>query len=288
MNDALLRSLARRQAGTFAVWQLRDEGMSRAAVDHHVRRHRRIHDGVYVTGDAPVTRWQRWWAATLTAPERYLSQFSSGAAYGFLTWDPGFEIVTTHGCGGRVRYGDVVVCRSRSLDGHTGALRGLPITSPARTLADLCPRLSAKQLARCVREALRLRVVTCAELQAALATSGPRNRPRALSDLAASYARLPIHRTRSDPEAHALEVLDAAGIPAPLVNVDVAGHEADLVWHDRRLIIELDGPQFHLFATQDAIKTAAWEAAGWTVRRLPTGDVYDRPRRLLAMATEPT
>ena len=50
------------------------------------------------------------------------------------------------------------------------------------------------------------------------------------------------------------------------------------------LIIELDGPQFHLDAAEDLRKQRAWEAAGWTVRRIPTDDVYLDPERLLARA----
>ncbi|MCW2968302.1 MAG: hypothetical protein JWM71_2074, partial [Solirubrobacteraceae bacterium] len=67
----------------------------------------------------------------------------------------------------------------------------------------------------------------------------------------------------------------------------VAGVEADLVWRSRRLIIEIDGPQFHLFAGEDARKPAIWEAAGNTVHRLPSDDVYFHPRWLLALANAP-
>ncbi len=48
-----------------------------------------------------------------------------------------------------------------------------------------------------------------------LARATPRNRPARLSALAARYAHLPIAGTASDPEAHALELLDAAGYPTP-------------------------------------------------------------------------
>lgn len=79
-------------------------------------------------------------------------------------------------------------------------------------------------------------------------------------------------------------LLREAGRPVPRLNVRVAGEEADLVWPDHRLIIELDGPQFHLDVGADASKQQAWEAAGWTVRRLPTDDVYRHPERLLDAA----
>jgi very-short-patch-repair endonuclease len=75
--------------------------------------------------------------------------------------------------------------------------------------------------------------------------------------------------------------------PIPLLNVRIAGEEADLVWPDRRLTLEPDGPHYHLDASEDAREQRAWEAAGWTVFRLPTDDVYLHPERLLAVAPPP-
>jgi very-short-patch-repair endonuclease len=81
-----------------------------------------------------------------------------------------------------------------------------------------------------------------------------------------------------------LEVLHDAGVPPPEVNVWIRGEEADLVWRAARFIIEIDGPDFHQFADEDARKQAIWEAAGFRVRRLPSGAVFDRPQRLIALA----
>ena len=82
----------------------------------------------------------------------------------------------------------------------------------------------------------------------------------------------------------ALEVLREAGRPLPRLNVRIAGEEADLSWSQMRLIVEIDGGPFHLDVGEDARKQACWEAAGWTVRRLPSDDVYDHPERLLLLA----
>jgi very-short-patch-repair endonuclease len=87
-----------------------------------------------------------------------------------------------------------------------------------------------------------------------------------------------------DAEAKALQVLHEAGIRKSAVNKRRAGEEADLSWPAERLIVELDGPQFHLDATEDLRKQLIWERAGWTVRRLPTDDVYLHPDRLVAAA----
>jgi very-short-patch-repair endonuclease len=81
-----------------------------------------------------------------------------------------------------------------------------------------------------------------------------------------------------------MEILREAGRPLPNLNVQIAGEEADLSWPGLRLIVEIDGGPFHLDVGEDARKQSTWETAGWTVRRLPSTDVYDRPERLLALA----
>lgn len=283
MKDAL-REVAARQEGVVAVWQLAEAGIGRVTVERLVGSLRQLQDGVYLTGDAPVARRQLMWAAALTAPGRVISHASAGAAYGFRPWAGAFEVVTRPGSGGPRRYPSLLVCRSTTLTGNTTTLHGLPITTAERALADLAPGLGNRELPRAVREALRLRVTTCALIQAMLARATPRNRPARLSALAARYAHLPIAGTASDPEAHALELLDAAGYPTPAVNVVIAGHETDLSWPHARHIVELDGPDFHQFPDEDLKKQAAWERAGWTVARLPTDEVYDHPQRLLAAA----
>ncbi len=43
------------QHGVFAVWQLLAAGWSPARICHATRNLREVHEGVYVTGDAPLT-----------------------------------------------------------------------------------------------------------------------------------------------------------------------------------------------------------------------------------------
>jgi hypothetical protein len=101
------------------------------------------------------------------------------------------------------------------------------------------------------------------------------------------YAGLPVARARSGAEVHALMVLRDGARPIPRLNHHVAGLEADLSWPEQRLIVEIDGGPFHLDAGEDARKEGAWRAAGWTVLRVPSNDVYERPERLLALAPSP-
>jgi hypothetical protein len=178
----------------------------------------------------------------------------------------------------------VLAYRSSTLAGHRTELRGIPITSPARTLLDITPAVGDRALARAVREAVRLERITIPGLVDALRDFRGRRGVRRLTATAARYTGLPIERARSGAEVRALEILRDAGRQLPELNEVIAGAEADLSWPTAHLIVEIDGGPFHLDVGEDARKEAAWRTAGWMVRRLTSEDVYERPNRLLALA----
>ena len=279
--DVRLRELAARQDDLVASWQLRARGWTHNAIKHTAKRGQwqRIHLGVYALTQAPLTRHQRWLAATLTSPNTFLSHASAAACYGIRGFDGAFEVVTRPGNGGRRRVGGLLVCRSTTLARNTTTKDGIPITTAERTLIDLAPHLNDKELKRAFREALRLGTTTTTKITASLTSrKTPRGTAR-LAELATHYAHLPYARTRSDAEALALEQIHDAGGTAPRVNVRVNGEEADLVYTDINEIVEIDGPQFHRFPEEDARKEERWRAAGYRVRRVHSDDVYDASYR---------
>jgi hypothetical protein len=287
--DVRLRELAARQDDVVAAWQLAALSWSPKAVRHHVCRlgWRRVHPGVYALTSALLTRRQRWIAATLTSPDSVLSHASAAACWGIQSFDGGFEVVTRPGSGGRRRFGALLVLRSTTLDGDVVTHGGIRITSGARTLIDLAPNICERDLRRAFREAMRLGATDHDRLRASLKRHHGRRGTRTLMHLATHYRAVPYRRTRSDAEGRALELLHDAGGPPPTPNLKVAGEEADLVWPEARLIVEIDGPQFHRFPEEDARKQALWERAGYEVRRMPSDVVYDEPARLPALARVP-
>jgi very-short-patch-repair endonuclease len=280
-----LRNLAARQADVVAGWQLREAGWTRKKIEHHVQRRgwRVVHPGVYALTSSPLSRRQLWFAAVLTAPGTYLSHGSAGACWGFHRFDRGLEVVTRGGQGGRRRHGRVLVFHSKALDEDTTRHDGLPITTAARTLIDLAAGLDERRLGRAFRESIRLKHTTARRVLDTLHRHEGRQGTPALRKLARRYAAIPYRRTRSDAEGRALELLHDAGVEQPHVNMVIAGEEADMVWLDRRLIVEIDGPQFHRFPDEDARKTRKWRGAGFAVRRLASGAVYESPAELLAL-----
>src|SRR5205085_788423 len=97
----------------------------------------------------------------------------------------------------------------------------------------LAPSLDDERLGRVFRESIRLETTTVRDIvQTVHGHRGRPGTPRLLL-LATRYAELPYHRTRSNAEARALEVLHDAGLPLPAVNIRIAREEADLVRPER-------------------------------------------------------
>jgi hypothetical protein len=286
MRDVHLIALAGRQFNRVSRQQLHDLDLSDAAIAYRLEIGRLVivEEGVFAI--APVIDDDRglWMGATLTAPRSYLSHGSAGAAYGFWTRGRDFETVTRPGNGGPCRHGGVLVFRSTALEGDTAMHGPIPITTPERTLVDLAAHVSQKALARALREAIRLELTTLDRVYDTLVRHRGRRGVARLARIGSRYAGLPLHRARSGAEVRALVLLRDAGVEVPDLNYKIAGAEADLIWRRQRLIVELDGGPFHLDIGEDARKQQLWEAAGWTVHRLPTDAVYEAPERLLALA----
>jgi very-short-patch-repair endonuclease len=287
--DVHLRRLAAGQSDVVAGWQLLAAGWTPRMIKHRVRSHgwRVVHRGVYALTRAPLTRRQLWLAAALTSPGSVLSHASAGSCWGFRPFKGSYETVTRPGSGGPRRMGGILVLRSSMLAGDVTRHAGIPITTAARALLDLAPHLPERATRRNFREALRLRTTTTTLVLETVARHDRRRGSPLLAQLATLYSRIPYERTRSDAEGRALEVLHDAGLPAPRVNIRIAGEEADLVWPERRQIVEIDGPQYHRFADEDARKERRWKAAGYTVRRLGSDAVYHEPGELLALVRRP-
>lgn len=280
--------LAAVQVDLVARWQLLGLGYSEDAARWWARDLRSVFPGVHVIGHAPVTEIQLLRAATLTTPSTWLAGTSAAVAHELLPprSAPGSEItVVRPGASGLERPRGLVVRYSRTLAGNVGVRTGIPMTSVERTVIDVWPLLRDDRARhRLVREALRTGATDVPRLLAAIRRHRGARGVAGLRAFASRYSDLPFHRCRSDAEAYALTVLDEAGVEIPLVNVRIAGEEADFVWMGPRRILEIDGPQWHRFADVDARKDASWRRAGFSVDRVPSPTVYADPASLLRLA----
>jgi hypothetical protein len=287
MKHARVVELAARQHNRFSRGQVRALGWTDKAIKVRLESGQwvAVHEAVYAIAPALDFDLARWTAATLTETGTVLSHVSAAAAWGIHDRPRLFEVVTRPGDGGPRRHDGLLVHRSATITQDVVTRAGLPVSSVPRTLLDLASHVGGQALARLVREALRLRLTSVPELIESLETRhrGRRGSAR-LRRAVERHSGLPVARCRSAAEVRALEILRDAGRPAPDINRRIAGEEADLSWRSERLIIEIDGAQFHLDAGEDERKQRIWEHAGWTVRRLATAGVFDEPGRLLDLA----
>jgi len=256
VGDRAIAALAARQCGVVTTAQLTEAGLTRNAVAHRVKigRLTPLHRGVYQVGPIAAPRGREM--AAVLATGGVLSHHSAAAIWGFRPpHDGDVHITTTENA--RSRRG-IRVHRTASL--KAAARHGLPLTPAARTLHDLRPLLGAREYERALEEAQVLKLIP----------KRPGDEPRF---------------TRSEAERRLLVLIRAAGLPAPLTNVIVAGYEVDCYWPRHKLVVEVDGYAFHSGRAafeRDRRKSADLAAAGLTPVRVTWRQIAEETHRLVA------
>jgi very-short-patch-repair endonuclease len=248
--DPLIARIAARQHGVISVAQLLAAGLSHRAIQVRIQAGRlhRIHRGVYAVGHRNLTPQGWWMAAVLACGEgAVLSHRSAAMHWGMLKPVSSPVDVTVSGTAGRDRRKGIRVHRSTSLMPNAVTIRkGIPTTTPARTIRDL------------------RRVVDRPTLEAAVAQAEINHLP--IGDLPGL-----LHEpTRSELERRFLRLCRRHGLPKPEVNVRVGPYEVDFLWRDRKVIVETDG-----YATYggrsafngDKTRDARLRTVGYSVQR---------------------
>jgi hypothetical protein len=121
---------------------------------------------------------------------------------------------------------------------------GIPVTSVPRTLLDLAEVSDAKGIRRAYEDAARLELLDVRAVERVLARALGRRGFTPLRDLL-GYDPNPATQTRSELERLFLDRVRDGGIPPPAVNVLVEGFLVDAYWPAARLVVELDGYEYH-------------------------------------------
>jgi very-short-patch-repair endonuclease len=236
--DRKIAALANRQRGYVARCQLLRLGLGADAIDYRLRIGRliRAYAGVYAVGHLPTLPQDR---AMACGDGAVLSHSTAACVWGiFRRWETPFEVTAPSNH------------RRRGIRVHRAALDrrditthlGLPVTSAARTVFDVSPRLQDKSLRRTVNDLRRAKHLRLQEL-AGLAERLPRApAARRITQVIDVPAGGP---TRSDLEDRFIAFAARFGLPDFETNVWVAGREADVWFAKERVIVELDGHDFH-------------------------------------------
>jgi very-short-patch-repair endonuclease/predicted transcriptional regulator of viral defense system len=237
--------LAESQHGVISVGQLRAAGFGAGAIKYRVAQGwlHPIHRGVYAVGHTRLTAVGRAWAAVLTGPG-VLGLLSGAAVWDLQAWPvAAMDIVTS-----RARRSMAGICVHRSSTLSTAEVTRdpdyrLPVTTPMRTLADLAATLPLQRLERLCHRAEHLNLLDARQI--------PERRPGAarLRTAFETLANADPQITRSEMEEAMLALLDAHGVPKPLVNHPLLGYVPDFLWPEHRLIVEADSKRHHLNPT---------------------------------------
>lgn len=250
----------------------------------------RLHRGVYALGHAAPSREGRWMAAVcacgvndntpdagpagtyasqtqaLPVLHRWgaaLSHSSAASLWGMVSPQPGPVHITVPGTTGRKRHKGILLHRSRTLDaGLVTSRAGIPVTTPARTIADLRRTESSAEVRRAIRQAEVL-------------------------GLPIEEEAMPDH-TRSELEALFLDLCRRSRLPRPEVNVAVGSLLVDFLWRDRALVVETDGYRYHggrEAFEDDRDRDLRLKSMGYEVIRLSYRQITNDPRAVVAALT---
>jgi predicted transcriptional regulator of viral defense system len=151
--DAAIAHLALRQHGLLLRAQVLDVGLTDAMIDHRIRSGRwaRVCPGLYRLAGVPVSWRQRALAACLVAgPGAVVSHRSAAVLWGLSGFRPGpIEITVPNGHSVRSPLARV----HRTAEVSRVVRDGVPLTRPARTIADLAVVVGGQVLEEAVAAA---------------------------------------------------------------------------------------------------------------------------------------
>jgi very-short-patch-repair endonuclease len=276
----LVARVAARQFGVVSIGQLRRCGVSEDAVRARAAlgQIHRVHRGVYALGHLALSPEGHWMAAVLAiagGPSgggsvlahwgAAVSHRSALSLWNLLPTNRTPSDVIVGGDGGRARRAGIRVHRSLSLvPGDVTLHRGIPVTTPERTIADLREAISTR----------RSGAITARELRKAIRQ--------------ASVLGLPIgdeggDRTRSDLERDFLRLCRRYRLPRPEVNVPIGPYLIDFLWTAKRLVVETDSYLYHrgkVAFQDDHRRDLDLRRCGYEVIRLSEQQIDEEPTRV--------
>lgn len=288
--DLAVAGLAERQYGVVSRAQLIGLGMSESAIKRRLRGGRLhvLHPAVYAVGHRALPREGRWLAAVLRGGEEaVLSHRSAAELWGILRGQPRerIDIATpssTRSTGSIRRH-----CLRLAADEVT-LRRRIPVTTLTRTICDMSTILSVEGMEAVVREAEYLHRLRPRQLEAHLERHPGQ---RGAATVATCLRRLgagPRGRVRSRLEARFASLLSRSDLPQPELNalLDLGNRkvQADCLWSEHRVIVELDGRKAHgtrVAFEGDRERDRRLQAAGWRVVHV-TWRQLDEPEPLIA------
>jgi len=286
------RELATLAAGQFGVAEARQLlalGFTRSAIDRLVALGwlRRLHHGVFAVGHATLVPDGHRLAAVLSAGSHAVASHTTAAAIWEIRGERGGarHVSVPASASGARSTRRVRVHRPRVLHPRDLTVRhSIPVTALARTLVDLGDVVPAEHVRRAFIRAEQQRLIDMGQIDEALERAGRRRGSSVLRGVLRAYDPR-WQQTRSRLELLSLDLVRDHGLPQPEVNAWLAGRwEADLLWREEGLVIEIDGDGVHGTPgarARDAVRDRALRRLGFEVVHVSEAEL-DRPATVAA------
>jgi hypothetical protein len=279
--EQVLARLCGRAHGVVTRRELRAEGISAREIDRRVEKGALLveYRGVYRVGHAAPNREARYLAAVRAGGDgAVLSGRAAAHLHGILK-GPAPPPEVTAPTERRIK--GVKTRHCRHLDSRdVTTVRGIPVTTVARTLVDLAAEQGVEELARLCHEAGVLHRTTPRQVEAVLARRP--NSPGA--GKLRAIMRGDVRVVLSELERAFLELLRKEGLPLPETNRPAGGRRVDCRWPAHRVTVELDSYRFHGSRhawERDHRRAREAYARKDAFRRYTYGDVMEHPRLML-------
>jgi len=151
---------------------------------------------------------------------------------------------------------------------------GIPVTTPARTVLDVAPRLTTRRLTRVVNDARHANLLHLEDLADVL----NRNPFHPGTKRLRPFEEHPRNPSRSPLEDDFIAFVKRHGLPMPVTNTYLLGYEIDVLYPAERVIVEIDGYEYHSDRTSfrgDRKRDVVMLAAGYVTVRITDDRMKD-------------
>lgn len=289
-RDRAVTRIASGQRNLISAAQLTECGLGKDAVARRVRAGwlRLRFRGVYSVGLGELAPLALEQAALMSCGEgSFISHRSAAFVWGMRRTPPPRVEVSVVGRGCHARKG-VRVHRIKAIDRReVKREKGLWVSSPARVVLEVAAVGTRDELIDVIDAGLALRRFTSGDLKLVLERNRRCRGAGRLADILADDTAVAITRSRA--EKALLRLIREAGLPLPETNVPFGRFEADFVWREQRVIVELDSPTYHSgpgVFQRDREKGLVFSSAGFEVLRLTRHHVIYQPTRVLVIVAQ--
>jgi len=295
--DVHVAKLAEGQHAVFTRAQALRAGFTTDEIDGRLRRGLwvRIHRSVYrIRGSAHTFESEALAAVLGAGPGACASHATAGALWKLEGISAGSLHVAVPGRR-RTRVPGVQIHRPVDLRSSDVTRVGvIPITSPGRTLVDLCRSCGRESLEDALDDAIRKKLVTPKQLLTrvrAMAHTGRRGLP-VLECLLEERCGRPV--SGSGLENRFARLLKRAGLPAPVSQFVVRAKDGafvarvDFAYPQARLAIEIDGYEHHSSRKRweyDRARQNRIVELGWFPLRITARQIVARPEEVVALVS---